>query len=516
MAIRVSEAIVKALEDLNVKTVFGIPGRWVNPLYIALSESKIKHILMRHEQAAAHAADGYARVSGKIGVCIATAGPGALGLVLGVATACKDHIPLLAITGQIPLKLKGKRITEELNLVNIFEHITKMSLEVTDPSKAYEQIFLAAIKAQSGCPAPVHISIPEDIQRSKTSIKRQRFEIKKYRVIPKKEDVDIVSEMLNRAEKPLILAGQGVLLSNAEHELWKLAEKNNIPIVTTLMARGIIPENNPLNIGFAGYHGSIEANKVLAESDLVLALGCSLSYNTMFHMKPKEKTIIQVDVSELNFNKEYATLTIKSDVKTFIIRLLGKVKPRSRAWVKGGKQQYRLKNSKGLSIAKTIGKELSGKTIFVLDIGEHTLWSISSIKAYMPRTIILPGNLATVGYSLPAAIGAKLAKPEMNTVAIMGDGGFYASSSELSVIKQYNIPIMIVVYNNRYYGLTKRFQEKIYKKSFGVYLGDFSCAKIAEAYGILSYAVSRPEELKEIIPKNIEEPLLIEITLGSS
>ena len=282
------------------------------------------------------------------------------------------------------------------------------------------------------------------------------------------------------------------------------------------MARGIIPEDNPLNLGFAGYHGSIEANKAFAESDLVLALGCSLSYNTMFHIKPKEKTIVQVDVSEHNFNKEYATLTIKSDVKTFIAKLLGKVKPRSRAWIKGGKQQYRLKNGKGLSIAKTLSKELSRKTVFVLDIGEHTLWSISSIKAYMPRTIILPGNLATVGYSLPAAIGAKLAKPKMNTVAIMGDGGFYALSSELGVIKQYNIPIMIVVYNNKYYGLTKKFQEKIYRKSFGVYLGDFSCAKIAEAYGILSYVVSKPEELKEIIPKNIEEPLLIEVPLGSS
>jgi len=515
LTIRVSEAVVKVLEDLNVETVFGIPGRWVNPLYIALSESKIKHVLMRHEQAAAHAADGYARVSGKVGVCLATAGPGALGLVLGIATAYKDHVPLLAITGQVPLKLKGKRVTEELNLVNIFKHITKMSLEITNPSKAYEQIFLAAIEAQSECPAPVHVSIPEDVQRSKTSIRKQHY-FKKHRTTPRKEDVDIVSEMLNKAEKPLILAGQGVLLSNAEHELWKLVKKTSIPIITTLMARGIIPEDNPLNLGFAGYYGSIEANRAFAESDLVLALGCSLSYNTMFHIKPKEKTIVQVDVSEHNFNKEYATLTIKSDVETFIAKLLGKVKPRSRVWIKGGKQQYRLKNGKGLSIAKILSKELNRKTVFVLDIGEHTLWSISSIKAYMPRTIILPGNLATVGYSLPAAIGAKLAKPKMNTVAVMGDGGFYASSSELGIIKQYNIPIMIVVYNNKYYGLTKKFQEKIYRKSFGVYLGDFSCAKIAEAYGILSYVVSKPEELKEIIPKNIEEPLLIEIPLGSS
>lgn len=508
---KVAEALVKILEKADIGVVFGVPGKWISPVYIALSESKIKHILMRHEQAAAHAADGYARITGKPGVCIATAGPGALGLVLGVATAYKDHIPLLTVTGQVPLKLKGKRVTEEFNLVSVFKHITKMSIEIVEPIKAYEQIFSALHATTSGCPAPVHISIPEDVQLRRTEVKE--ISLKKTPTTVEPDILDLVSNMINNSEKPLILAGQGVVFSRAEKELYEFAKKTKIPIVTTLMARGVISEDDSLNLGFVGYYGNIEANRALAESDLILALGCSLSYNTVFHIEPKAKIIIQVDIDERSFNKQYATLTIKSDVKCFLIKMIRKIKSKSKLWIRGGKQEYKVITGKGFEIAKTLSKMFDKDTVFVLDIGQHTLWSISTIKAYRPRTIIFPGNMATLGYSLPASIGVKAAKPNLNVVAIMGDGAFYASSTELAVLKQFNIPIAIIVYNDKHYGLTKRFQEKMFKKSFGVYLGEFSCAKIAKAYGIKAHIVRSVDELKELDITNIDEPVLVEIIL---
>jgi len=509
--LKVAEALVKILEKVGIDVVFGVPGRWISPVYIALSESKIKHILMRHEQAAAHAADGYARVTGRPGVCIATAGPGALGLVLGVATAFKDHIPLLAITGQVPLKLRGKRVTEEFDLVSVFKHITKMSIEIIEPTKAYEQMASALQTAMSRCFAPVHISIPEDIQLRRTEIKE--ITLKKASTKVRSDIIDLVSNMVNDSERPLILAGQGVILSKAEKELYEFAKRTKIPVVTTLMARGVISEDDSLNLGFVGYYGNVEANKALAESDLILALGCSLSYNTVFHIEPGSKTVVQVDVEERNFNKQYATLTIKSDVKYFITKIAQKIKPKDKLWFKGGKQEYKVITNKGFEIAKTLSKIFSENTIYVLDIGQHTLWSISSIKARKPRTIIFPGNMATLGYSLPASIGVKAAKPNLNVVAIMGDGAFYASSTELGVLKQFNLPVAIIVYNDKHYGLTKRLQEKMFKKSFGVYLGEFSCAKIAESYNIETHVVRNANELKELNIAHIDEPVLVEVIL---
>lgn len=509
----IAKALVKILEEAGINVVFGAPGKWIGPIYIALSESKIKHILMRHEQAAAHAADGYARITGKPGVSIATAGPGALGLVLGVATAYKDHIPLLAITGQVPLKLRGKRVTEEFDLVSVFKHITKMSLEITEPTKAYEQIFFALRETINKCPAPVHISIPEDVQLRRTEIKKVVF--RKPCIKAENTVLDLVSDMINNSTKPLILAGQGVIFSRAEKSLYEFARKVKIPIVTTLMARGIIPEDNPLNLGFAGYYGNIEANKAIAESDLILALGCSLSYNTMFHVESKTKIIVQVDVSEYNFNEQYSTLTVKSDVKYFVTEIVRKIKPKNKLWIKGGKQEYRKISLREAEVVKTLNNILGENMVLILDIGQHALWSISGIRVHRPRTIIFPGNMATLGYSLPASIGVKAAKPDLNVVAIMGDGAFYASSSELGVLKQFNLPIIIIVYNDKHYGLTKKFQEDMFKKSFGVYLGNFSCAKIAEAYNIKSYIISKHEELKDLIPRTIEEPMLIEITLDN-
>ena len=508
---KVAEALIRVLEKVGIDVVFGIPGKWINPLYVALSESKIKHVLMRHEQAASHAADGYARVSGKPGVCFATAGPGALGLVLGVATAYKDHIPLLAVTGQIPLKLKGRRVAEEFDLVKIFKHITKMSIEIAEPLKAYEQMITALHATISGCPAPVHISIPEDVQLRRT--KAKDIYLKNYSVPARPEIIELVSKMISNSEKPLILAGQGTIFSMAERELYNFAKKVKIPIATTLMARGVISEDDPLNVGFVGFYGNIEANRALIESDLVLALGCSLSYNTTFHISPKEKTIIQVDIDEHNFNKQYATITIKSDVKQFLIEIIKKVKPKSKLWVKGRKQKrYKVEANKGLKIAKTLNDMFYKNTIFVLDVGQYTSWFISAIKAYKPRTIIFPGNMATLGYSLPASIGAKFAKPYLNVVAIMGDGAFYASSTELGVLKQFRLPILVVVYNDGYYGSVKKFQERTFKKSFGVYLGKFSCAKVAEAYGIEAHVIRNYSELKELNITKVDEPIVVEIT----
>ncbi len=506
-SIRGADAAVKALEDLNVKYVFGLPGRWILPFYDALSNSQIRHISMYDERSAAHAADGYARASREIGVCAATSGPGAMGLTLGIATAYKDHSPVLAITGQLPSKRAHPASPEYFELHLFFQPITKKSILISSADEAYPAIINAHQEAISGCHGPVHLSFPEDSQTALSKTEVSTFQL---HVEPPKFSIEEAANLLLSAAKPLILAGRGVLHAKAESLLIKAAEHLRIPVATTLAARGVIPEDHPLCLGPAGVRGSHEANRAMDESDFVLALGCSLSPLTMRFKKPLR--LLQVDIAPQHFNENYADRFLQADARDFLEALLQFTPQSKQPWIQGGQQAYPQVSSLSMRFAKAIASMHSGST-FVLDIGQHTIWLLYAIKALRPLKLIFSHGMAAMGFALPAAIGAKLARPEDELVAVMGDGGLYTSLQNLLVLRDLELPMVIYVFNNQGYGLIRQTQEQLFKKTYAVEFGEWSITKIAEAIGLEAVQVEAPEALDPRSLKNVEESTLVELLI---
>ena len=503
--LRGADAAVQALEELGVKHVFGLPGRWILPFYDALSNSRIDHISMYDERSAAHAADGYARASGKVGVCIATSGPGAMGLTLGIATAYKDHSPVLAFTGQLPSKRAHPASPEYFEMHTFFQPITKKSTLISSADEAYSVVINAHREAISGCPGPVHLSFPED---SQTAFSKAGKPASPFRAEPPKFSIEEVANLLLSATKPLILAGRGVLHARAESLLVKAAEHLRIPVATTLAARGAIPEEHPLCLGPTGIRGSHEANRAMNESDFVLALGCSLSPLTMRFKKPLR--LLQVDIEPRHFNEDYADCFIQADARDFLEALLQLTPQSKQPWIQGGRQTYPRVDSLSMRFAKAIASMHSDST-FVLDIGQHTIWLLDAIKALKPLKLIFSHGMATMGFALPAAIGAKLAQSEDELVAVMGDGGLYTSLQNLLVLRGLKLPMVIYVFNNRGYGLIRQAQEQLFKKIYAVEFKEQSVAKVAEAIGLKAVQVEAPEALDPRSLKNVEEPILVEL-----
>jgi acetolactate synthase-1/2/3 large subunit len=510
---KTADVVVKALERLGFDLAFGMPGMWSLPLYNALSASNIRHILVRHEQHAAYAADGYARASGRAGLCLGTAGPGAVNIASGIAVPFKDHSPVLAITGHVPTYEHGRGWIEDLDLGAVFSPLTKFAAIISDPSEAYDTVCRAYVSSLEGCPGPSYVGIPGDIQKKPSKDKGYLPTIPT--LPPDAKSIELVAELIRESAHQVILAGWGAVLSNASELIIRFAEAIGAQVATSMMGRGIIPEDHPLSLGPSGRRGTPSANRALSECDLLLALGCRLTNLTIGDLRLNCK-IVQVDVEEGNFSP-LATVRVKSDVSLFMEALIPKFRNRFHSKVNRDvalpeTQSGANETAKGYAHALA---RLSEAT-FTVDIGQHTIWIMQALKVKRPRQLIFSGNLSAMGYSLPAAIGVKMADPHRKVIAVMGDGGFQMSSSELSTIKENNLAIGICVFNNKSLGLIRQLQEVAYQKSYGVdYSAPPDYLKLADAYGIEGLLVSDPADLEKAL-QTIREPVLIEVPIPRS
>ncbi|MEE8401137.1 MAG: acetolactate synthase large subunit [Candidatus Hydrothermarchaeaceae archaeon] len=512
-----AHAIVKALEKEGVEVIFGIPGGVSIPLYDVLYDSEIRHILVRHEQAAAHAAEGYARVSGKVGVCSATSGPGATNLTTGIVNAYMDSSPIVALTGQVATPLLGKDSFQETDPVGITMPATKHNFQLSTAEEIPEVIRKAFLIASTGRPGPVLIDMPKDILE-----KEGKFKFPKTVYLPgykptvegNPKQIKKAIEMLLKAERPLMLVGGGVIIAKADRELLKLAETLMTPVATSLMGKGAFPESHPLSLGVIGMHGRKAGNYAINDADVILAIGCRFSDRTtaMVSCFAPEARIIHADIDPAEIGKNVRVdLPIVGDAKNVLSRMLKLLKTKLKKgkeseWTRkiarykkefSPKMNYNNVPIKPQKIIKEIMNVLTADDIVVTEVGQCQMWAMHYLERTKPRTFISSGGLGTMGFGFPAAMGAKVAKPENNVIDIAGDGSFLMNSQELATVVVEDIPVVAAVFNNRYLGMVRQWQELFYDRRYSaVDLGnspDF--VKLAEAYGAEGIRVEKPKDI---------------------
>lgn len=516
-----AEAIVKALEKEGVEVIFGIPGGVSIPLYDVLYDSKIRHILVRHEQAAAHAAEGYARVSGKTGVCHATSGPGATNLTTGIVDAYMDSSPIVALTGQVATPFLGKDAFQETDPVGITMPATKHNFQLRSVEEIPDVIKKAFLIASTGRPGPVLIDMPKDIQEKEGNIKFPKIvDLPGYKPTLKGNPKQIKKavDMLLEAERPMILVGGGIIIANAGRELLKLAELLMAPVATSLMGKGAFPETHPLSVGVIGMHGRKAGNYAINDADVILAIGCRFSDRTtaMVSCFAPEAKIIHADIDPAEIGKNVrVNLPIVGDAKNVLKDMLKIIKVKAKKakdnqWTKkiarykkefSPKTDYNDVPLKPQKIIKEITSVLSADDIVVTEVGQCQMWAMHYLERTKPRTFISSGGLGTMGFGFPAAMGAKVAKPENNVIDIAGDGSFLMNSQELATVVVEDIPVVAAVFNNRYLGMVRQWQELFYDRRYSaVDLGnspDF--VKLAEAYGAKGLRVEKPKDIAPAI-----------------
>ncbi|MEM2847015.1 MAG: biosynthetic-type acetolactate synthase large subunit [Nitrososphaerota archaeon] len=511
-----AKALIKSLENEGVKVIFGIPGGAILPVYDALHDSSIRHILVRHEQCAAHAADGYARASGRVGVCMATSGPGATNLVTGIATAYMDSSPIVAITGQVARHMIGRDAFQEADIIGITTPITKYSFQIQDAEDVPRVVREAFYLAVEGRPAPVLIDFPVDVQREEAEIDLEAEippRANKFVKEPHPLQVKRAAEALLNAERPVMLAGGGVIISNASEELRALAELLMIPVTITLMGKGSFPENHPLYIGRVGMHGSAAANKLIMEADVILAIGTRFSDRSTgrFDTFARDATLIHVDIDAAEIGKNIKPdIPIVADAKQALKAIHDAVKDLSRkdtsTWLQRVKEvkesiekldQRPADELSPKNVIREIRKLLPADGIVTTGVGRNQMWAALYLEVYHPRTFITSGGLGTMGFGLPAALGAKVAKPNSIVVDIDGDGSFLMTERELATSIVEEIPVIVVIMNDGWLGMVKYWQDLFYGRRYcatclrrGV--PDF--VKLAEAYGANA---ERPQSLQE-------------------
>lgn len=533
-----AQAIVAALKKERVNHIFGISGGAVLPLYDVLYDADIRNILARHEQCVAHMADGYARAGGAPGVCVSTSGPGATNMVTGIANAYMDSSPIVALTGQVPRAVIGKDAFQEADIVGITTPITKYVTQVESVDEIPKTLRTAFYIATTGRPGPVLVDIPKDVQTSvitrevPASITLRGY---KPRDDPHPIQVKRAVEMLVTAERPMILAGGGVIISNASHELLKLAELMTIPVATTLMGKGGIPETHPLSLGMVGMHGTYEANKLILEADVLLTVGARFSDRTTGRVDgfcPDAK-IIHVDIDSAEIGKNVMIdLPIVADARkalreihNLMVRKAAK-KERS-LWLSRIQQvrdQYLSeKGDEGpaLTAPKIVGKLrdlLPRDAIITTEVGQNQMWAALHFKSLEPRTFISSGGLGTMGFGFPAALGAKVAKPDVPVVDIAGDGSFIMTEQELATSVLEEIPVIVVVLNNSMLGMVAQWQRMFYNRRYaGSKLKnspDF--VKLAEAFGAQGTRVGSVDEFSRAFKDAVASDVTTVITVPIS
>jgi acetolactate synthase-1/2/3 large subunit len=524
----------ECLEREGVKHVFGYPGGAILPAYDALKHSRIHHVLVRHEQGATHMADGYARASGEVGVAVATSGPGATNMVTGIATAMLDSIPIVCITGQVGSKLIGSDAFQETDITGVTLPITKHNYLVTHASEVARTIREAFYVARSGRPGPVLVDITKDAQQGTCEFdwEAAKPQLPGYRpdLSPAPAEYAQALELIRNSKRPVILAGHGIIVSGAMREVRDFAERAGIPVALTLLGLGAFPASHPLNLGMMGMHGEAWVNHTIQEADLLLAFGMRFDDRVTGNLKtyaPNAKKIhIEIDPAEINKNVK-VDVPLVGDLREVLLELMPKVESIDRSeWLdsidrlKGDSAVRDIQNlpDSGHLYAAHVINDLwhqtrDGNTMVVTDVGQHQMWEAQYYKHEKPRSLITSGGLGTMGFALPAAIGAKVACPEAEVWVVVGDGGFQMTMCELATLVQENLKIHIAIINNGFLGMVRQWQEFFYDRNYAATpLLNPDFAKLAEAYGIRSTTVS---ERSQVVPavqsaRLHEGPMLID------
>ena len=512
---RAAEAFIKALEQEGVEVVFGIPGGAILEIYDALYDSNIRHITTRHEQGATHAADGYARASGKVGVVFATSGPGATNTVTGIANAYMDSSPLVVFTGQVARHLIGNDAFQEADITGITMPIAKHNYLVTDPKKLLRIVKEAFYIATTGRPGPVLVDIPRDVSMADIDFEYpSKVELMGYK--PRYEghpmQIKKAAELIMKSERPIILAGGGVKISNASKELVELAETIPAFVVTTLMGKGAISEYHPLCLGFVGMHGSKYANYALTESDLIIAVGCRFSDRTTGNVAKfaTQAKIIHIDIDPAEIGKNVRVdVPIVGDAKRVLATLKKYVEYKQRKeWedkVKEWREKFPLRYKKdGFKPQFVVEKihEVFPDAIVTTEVGQNQMWTAQYFKVKHPRQFITSGGLGTMGFGFPAAMGAKVACMDKEVIDIAGDGSFLMNIQELATCVHYNIPVKVFILNNGYLGMVRQWQELFYRERYSAtYIGceKVSFEKIAEGFGAVGITVEKPSDVLDAL-----------------
>jgi acetolactate synthase-1/2/3 large subunit len=538
-----SEILLESLRREDVEVFFGLPGGAVLPLYDALYSAGIRHLLVRHEQAAAFAADGYARVAGKPGVCLGTSGPGATNLVTGLTSAMMDSIPIVALTGQVPTPVIGKDAFQECDTIGITMPSTKRSFMARTAADIPDIIHQAFRTAVSGRPGPVLVDLPKNALMEKAEpvypespgveqVERTR----EWR----DDDVEQAVELILESRRAVLYAGGGVVAANAWQELRELAELTRIPVTTTLMGLGAMPSTHPLSLGMLGMHGSYATNQSICNCDLLIAVGARFDDRVTGRLKdfaPLAKKIqIDVDPSEINKNVR-VDVALVGDARETLRALLGKLKRQAGTAADPGRQQWlqRIETWRGEHpltydkyghsvkpqyVIETISHYTAEDAIVAVDVGQHQMWAAQYWRFHQPRTWLSSSGLGSMGYGFPAAMGAQLAFPDRQVIAIVGDGGFQMTLNDLATVAQYRVPVKIAIINNRALGMVRQWQEIFFEKRYCDtdlnFAPDF--AKLAESYGIRGVRVEHRTDVPDAVRDFLSdrEPRLIDFWVDPS
>ena len=529
-----SELVLETLLELGIDTVFGYPGGAVLPLYDAIYNFKgIRHILGRHEQGCLHEAEGYAKSTGKLGVAIVTSGPGATNAITGIADAMSDSVPLLVFTGQVARAGIGKDAFQEADIVGITMPITKYNYQVRETADIPRIITEAVHIATTGRPGPVVIDLPKDVSALETDfIYSPEVNLPSYQptLVPNDMQIKKILKQLSKAKKPVLLAGGGISYAEASKELNEFAERYQIPVVTSLLGQGTIATSHPLFLGMGGMHGSFAANIAMTETDFMISIGCRFDDRLTGNPKTfaKNAKVAHIDIDPAEIGKIIsADIPVVGDAKKALQMLLAEptVHNNTEKWIeKVTKDKNRVRSYdkkervvQPQAVIERIGELTNGEAIVVTDVGQHQMWAAQYYPYQNERQLVTSGGLGTMGFGVPAAIGAKIANPEKEVILFVGDGGYQMTNQEMAILNIYNIPIKVIMLNNHSLGMVRQWQEAFYdgRTSESVFdtLPDFQL--MAQAYGVKSYKFDNPETIAqdlEVLKEDI--PMFIEVDIS--
>ena len=527
-----AQILLESLRREGVEVVFGFPGGAVIDIYDLLPRYPLRHVLARHEQGAIHAADGYARATGKVGVCLVTSGPGATNAVTGIATAYMDSVPVVIITGQVPTPLIGNDAFQEVDIVGITRPCTKHNYLIKDVRDLAGVIKEAFYLAATGRPGPVLIDLPKDIQQAVTEyVYPETIKMRSYNPTysPNPKQVAKVADVVRRAKKPLIYAGGGVIASGASEDLTWLARSLQIPVTATLMALGCFPADDPLWVGMLGMHGTFAANMAISQADLILAIGSRFDDRVTGKISEfaKHAKIVHIDIDPTSIQKNVPVdIPVVADCKSFLTSLRQILEPnldaagaaklhepwieRIAAWNKEAPLSYATDSDKikPQQVVEIISKLTKGDAIICTEVGQHQMWAAQFYAFRKPRSFISSGGLGTMGFGFPAAIGAQMAYPDRLVIDIAGDGSIQMCIQELATAVCYNLPVKIVILNNGYLGMVRQWQELFYAKNYCATCLDVApdFVKLAEAYGAVGYRVTDPAKVESVLTEAFALP----------